>query len=683
MFNLLLQDPDISADFDPTLAKLDNYQIYSFVLFDQAWEKITTDYFNGRYRADQYGYFSELVNPDPAWEGVYGTFDTASSSSYSWFWPAPVSDLSQPRSYAESENYTVEATTAIAYQSFSPAGKINYDFANIATAYPIKGNRRKNHIYHQETEQQGLQGSGEAPYPNVTCLFLGFLTDQRIRPNNPRPVATSTRIIKYGYYRRNLAEAHPRILATLDWFSGSISVTKGKPYTLPVVDPVLGTLLVDAVTAGEISALLTPPNSYPLTALLPDAIVGLFEYWESIRPATTGKPADLDYLSDFYTRVIRQGIDTERWVIHKGLPSDSPLTQSQQNLITVGNQEYRGHLEQVLGADGLPTRDEFDNIILVYKPTKAYNSLPGGSIVWKAIFREIHWIPVSTRARVIGATNNRWDFGTVTSSADPPDPTHQIFNFDELELFEDLQSDGSYGTLMMDSPRILELHAALDAGKYANDPLTGDVRTANLGHMIERSTNLLGYRPEPDGTIDQEKETTIYQRSVLKDYAVLTPGDYKAGRFGKRGLLVRRLPNKKTATGYEPGGIVAVHDIPQMIAEFQDQLNQALNIQESTSIQIRDGDKVYTYPNQLALLIEIATKVIPQQRQIREIWTSAVVTQLSINEVIAGIGLPTVAKSLVINGQQLPWFGIQPNRSLELSIATVAHGVGIVKGQLL
>ncbi len=289
--------------------------------------------------------------------------------------------------------------------------------------------------------------------------------------------------------------------------------------------------------------------------------------------------------------------------------------------------------------------------------------------------------------RSLAANNNCWNNDPTIYSDIGFESAHPMFELNDSRAYQwhiAPQPDDSIGILTMDSPRTIEIHAALEAGKYAVNELDPNVpRVATLGHLIDRTAGLLGYRPKADGMIDQAAEKTTYQRAVLKPGATPPAGDYLAGRFGKRGLLMRRLPNKKTTAGWEAGGYVAIHDIPQLLTEVLDQLNEAMNLQDSTSIQIKDGDKTYTYASQLALLVEMATALIPQKRQIKEIWTSSLVSQQSINEVIAGIGLPTVAKSVTIGGAKLPYWGIQPDKSLQREIATVAYNVGLGNGQIL
>jgi hypothetical protein len=78
--------------------------------------------------------------------------------------------------------------------------------------------------------------------------------------------------------------------------------------------------------------------------------------------------------------------------------------------------------------------------------------------------------------RVLGANNNYWNNRPIATSDLNADITHPMFAIDNQRSYNwhiKPQSDGSYGDLVMDSPRIIELHAALNASQYLveNSPL--------------------------------------------------------------------------------------------------------------------------------------------------------------------------------------------------------------------
>jgi hypothetical protein len=637
-FSILPTDSYVSPGYDPIVARIDNYQVYSFAVFETQYSESYTGYSGGYFDV-----FGELIPPKTRNPRIVQVQDPRSETINSWAY-----QISYGAGTLSPSNGTkTEYSKAIAGQSFSPYQKITFDMAKIAREYPIAGAKHVTEYGYYRVNADPWIFLRDGQKHNISNLINGSIYDNRNKPVNPKGISTKDRVIKYSYYRNNPYENHPSLIASLDWHFNTITVKKGEIYYLKIVDPMLGTLQTDSITKSEILANPAINNTYPISSLFPESIPDLMIYWDSFLQSLSLNPYSLPY-----------------------------------------SNQYSGHFFENEGADDTP-RFTYPNIAnngwhyaygLYDAPTTnwllAVPALPRIDARYVAN-------PVETKTRIVAANNDRWGHGTVTTSDNPPPTNYQIFSVNEYQLFEALQTDDSFGSLTMDSPRILEIHAALDAGRYATDPASNEARVANLGHLIERSAAILGYRPKPDGTIDQAAEKTTYQRAVLKAGATPPAGDYLAGRFGKRGLLMRRLPNKKTTEGWEAGGYVAIHDIPQLLTEVLDQLNEAMNLQDSTSIQIKDGGNTYTYASQLALLVEMATTLIPQKRQLKEIWTSSLVSQQSINEVIAGIGLPTVSKSVTISGAKLPYWGIQPDKSLQREIATVAYNVGLGNGQIL
>jgi hypothetical protein len=529
---------------------------------------------------------------------------------------------------------TVFAGKCTTFQSFCPYGQIPIDFAEIVRAYPAQRPRAiaRNRIGLPDMGGGQTTGKQKSSYHDLitgrpTDSRTGALLDNRQLPKYYQGIAASTRRIKWGYYRRNPAENHPAVTHSLDWIVGHTDVLKGQPYKLLINGPCLGTLVLDSATQGELQ---DRAGDYPLALVLAgSSLQSLIDSWDdqySEPPALEARPwADQFQLDHSIIEI----------------PDDVQFPY-QYGLLVTGQ---------------LP-------------PANAITSQSEASF--------------TPRPRILAANNDRWGHGTLTINTDPPEPNRRLFsNIDDQTLFYSPQPNGDRGTYIMEGPRTLEMHAAMNAGYYATDS-SGNPRVANLGHLIERIAAMLGYRPKPNGEIDANAEKTTWARRAVSNDFPFTPGDYQAGRFGRKGLLLQRIPNEKDKTGQvAQGSKVAIHDLPQLLCEVLDQLNSALNLQESTSIQVKDGNQTYTYPNQLAALTEILTCLIPQRRQVREIWASSIVTQKSVNEVIAGMGLPVVSKQLAINNQLLPYWAIQPDKSLVREISASTHNSGIATGQLL
>jgi hypothetical protein len=147
------------------------------------------------------------------------------------------------------------------------------------------------------------------------------------------------------------------------------------------------------------------------------------------------------------------------------------------------------------------------------------------------------------------------------------------------------------------------------------------------------------------------------------------------------------LNNRFDGNGIKADECVVVHDLIQLMAEYQDQLNLALNLQESSAIEIKGKDGTARYPNQLALMTELLNLATANQEMVRAALVSSLVAQGQTSELIAALGLPSVTKTLPIQIgnkiEQLPYQGIAPHRSISQEIATCTQNVGIVLGQVI
>jgi hypothetical protein len=311
-----------------------------------------------------------------------------------------------------------------------------------------------------------------------------------------------------------------------------------------------------------------------------------------------------------------------------------------------------------------------------------------------------HWLSlwgVSTETnnvrrvlRILGANNNVWVNRTVSTpdlnignipNDDIPHPMVTVDAARTQHYYFNLQTDGSYGNLTMDSPRILEIHAALNAAFYAARAVT------NLGYFIHKIANLLGHRPDADGQIEEAIEKSDRVRTAIEGNAANDPLEYNPNGFGSKGMLVRHMPNKFSPGGtVKAGGYRRVFDIPQLLAEYHEQANAAVGYQEGTAIEITIEGEKYTFPNQLALLTELFCTLKQTQTYAKGGFFSSVVSEQSIKEVMAGLGLRTVDKYIEFNvagkAAKLYYKGISASQSLRRKLSALATNLGITNGNV-
>jgi hypothetical protein len=323
-------------------------------------------------------------------------------------------------------------------------------------------------------------------------------------------------------------------------------------------------------------------------------------------------------------------------------------------------------------------------------------SIPGLFSHWEYLSSIESAIPansfVFTETRIlrkIAANNDIWKNATFGDDINPdPIQDHPMFKVDRERAYQWHLApvEEGIGTLVMDSARTMEIHAALNAALYAKNPTTGESRIANLGHLIEKSAAFLGYRPEPDGTLSHDKEKAKVRTVISKDNPV-DPSKVGVNSFGEQGMVVRRLNNAFTGKEITANECVLVRDLPQLLAEYQDQINLALGLQESSAIHVETQNGTAQYQNQLQVLTELLNLSISNHDMIRSALVSVMVAQGQTSEIIAGMGLPSVTKTIPveIDGKisDLPYQGIAAHRSISQEIAVCTQNVGIVAGQLL
>lgn len=589
------------------------------------------------------------------------------------------------------------------YYGSDPFGSNNYyttfnnsgGYGTVTNFYGKEANSRRIVVWCRKRYLVTAVSIADPVKPNYISLLSGYYLDPRIIPDLPTIISPITASIEIFYYRENILETIG--CRTIDWLRYKIDVIAGESYQLPIEKIVLGTLycshqsILDAITSVP-----TPANCYSYSSYLPENIDSLFIDW-----------------FDLY---------------NSNIPAQSI-------------------------------------------PTNAVNA-----IVVTESNRILH---------VLGATNNRWNNRPVATNNFNFDSSHPLFSINNQRAYDwhiKPQSDGSYGDLVMDSPRIIELHSALNASSYliedstvnpqlhkldyyiknqtpASNPKIDEIHTAlnaaqhltetpaiigtgtinnpqtpathkldwyiknssgltadlkaklisiwkalggdkygtneldntkervtNLGFLVNRIAKVLGIRFDDNGKIQVDKEKSIV-RKVIDSSKDIDDEIVGVNSFGDDGMVVKRINNRFKKKGIVSDQCVVVEDIPDLIQEYFEQTNLALGIQESSAIEIKQGRKAARFNNQLEVLIELVNLMSSGNEMTRAALVSSLVTQSQTNELIAGLGLPSVTKTIPIQiGKkvtQLPFKGIAAHRSISQEIATCTYNVGIATGQLL
>jgi hypothetical protein len=299
-----------------------------------------------------------------------------------------------------------------------------------------------------------------------------------------------------------------------------------------------------------------------------------------------------------------------------------------------------------------------------------------------------------TELKAITANNDWWQNNPQLQGDIGYSVSHPMFTVNEVRsnpwhLLPQL--DGSIGNLLMDSTRTIEIHAALDAGKYAVNELDDTKpRTTTLGYWIEKTGNLLGHRLDANGEIDYQIEKEKYSRKRLAN-PQWNKSQYSQNQFGTRGMVIPHLPNTYSDSGKLEKLYDVVYDIPQLLQALHDQVDIAQGIQHASQIRVKLADgSVKSFPDLLALQIENFKIASSMMESVTKTQISSLVTGAEVRELFGAIGTPVSQKFLTFKDTaakktfQIPYFGHQQGKeSMMGGISTLKINSALQNGILL
>jgi hypothetical protein len=239
------------------------------------------------------------------------------------------------------------------------------------------------------------------------------------------------------------------------------------------------------------------------------------------------------------------------------------------------------------------------------------------------------------------------------------------------------------GDIMPDSLRVKEIHAALQADKYANDDFNPQLaRVANLGWLIDKMSNVLGLHFASDGEMLKVRDT-----EHKKDGDTI-PEQWQIGQWGKNNWIAKKANGQNVAVngvGYayevrsngfgtdkytgannaiEEGGWVLVNSLIQLLEVKYDDDDRAFGLQDLGANVIPRADKTgyIAYEGLHSLLIEIAYMLSSLSGNISRSEVLNMKTVAILQELLASQGLPVELKTLpaTVAGQtvQIPYPGL-------------------------
>jgi hypothetical protein len=661
IFQYMYDDPCAPRIPKIPLQKFDNYQIYSLILCDYPFKKIGIDKTMTSYASGDNG-----ISFD-------GSFFYSTGKSFNN--PDPI-DYFRPN----------PAIKVIAYQRFSP-DRVTVNFDEIANKLNIKPHNYR--VYRYVSASNIIKSTSDtfanAPSPpNIILEYYDLASDtNELDPN------------QYSHVRRDHYTAprnnNPRTSSNTYTLLQDIYTTVG---ALPPAQ-----LDMYAVINGYSEDPRTKPSNFPEITPSEDGEL-LISYY---RQNTLEKIPNLTSL-DWYSHSIKltKGEPIRLLIINPvfgtlNIKGDSQLVDDvKTQLLGTEVGRYKWSDFYVENIDTLVNhwKQIYNNYTIQPAPSPSLGSFYNILIEHQQPF-----------IRLLSANNNYWD------NDDTNYPDIQVPNTDPNMGFIGAlppvlsvskqqaynwhikpQPDGSIGDLEMDGIRTIEMHRAFNCGKWGINPDDSTKpRKDDLGWRIQRINEVLGIRVGTDGKFDPDKEKKIV-RQVIPAKQKLDAEKIGVNCFGVDGMVVKRINNRFNGDKIESDQCVIVQDVLQLIQEYHEQHNLAVGLQESSAIEIKDGkDKEgkskARFDNQLGLLVEMFNLLSSANEMTRSALISSLVTQSQTNELIAGLGLPSVTKTIPIEIDkkvtQLPYKGIAPHRSISQEVATCTANVGIVLGQLI
>jgi hypothetical protein len=308
---------------------------------------------------------------------------------------------------------------------------------------------------------------------------------------------------------------------------------------------------------------------------------------------------------------------------------------------------------------------------------------------------ETIYSPPIVTVRRLGANNNVWHNGTPIDDVGL-DPDHPMFEVNESRTidyhFIFNQDTDSLGRLVMDSPKIVELWTHF----CSQNPVVNDIdnelpRLNTHGYYLTKIAHLLGHRVDANGEVDLKKEAEIVPQLLNKPKWKQGDTSYSQYAFGKKGIVVPSLPTSYDKSGRLLEQYHICHDIPQLLAALQSDMDKSLGIEQGSQIRVKGLDgKIVPFQNQLAMAIDNQQKIQILSDRIEKLYGMNLVQGQELRGLYSGIGIPVSVEKLPVTDVKgkvktyLPYYTHQQSQSSILGhLTAIKINLSIALGTLM
>ena len=379
---------------------------------------------------------------------------------------------------------------------------------------------------------------GHRVCPSYEDLITGYSRDKRFIPDKLKITSSINQEVKVEYYRSNPYEQIPNLeyidpeanfvestydaiditksrMRSIDWHVMELQLVANRAATIDIAGIVLGTLRINSPNLLIVGHSDINETLYPAKYLLNNIsyLDELFNNWSLLYNDEYIRQISLNYLLEC------QATDRKLRFSYTGLGFNSSIVSV---AITEGFNNYWNNYQLFNYSDYLcnPRMNrQFKIQVLNYHPF--FKSLPLAG--FDGFINIDQTLFLDTKRRIFDKCNQNY------------------YSFNHANLIKwqlkpqiDRQNNSrGIGAIAMDSPRVIEIHKALDAQKYSeNDVEPSEPRVSNLGWHINRQSEILGIKVRADGTIDKDLARKQV-RTVIDKATRLDPDKVGVGNFGE------------------------------------------------------------------------------------------------------------------------------------------------------